>query len=134
MMIHELQHRLDQDPNLNSISVLGVDPGTMSTGLQRHAPWFIRVFVFQLLYPLLAWISPPGPARSTEQSASDVLQAAFDSNDVLGEFPKDAYLNGTNVFETSVESRDVTKRRLVWEKSVEFTGLKEDKIVTENYW
>ncbi|PVH99860.1 putative short-chain dehydrogenase [Periconia macrospinosa] len=134
MMMHELQRRLNRDPTLHDICVLGVDPGTMSTSLQRKAPWFIRVFVLQILYPLLAWLRPPGPARSTEQSASDILQAAFDSNDVLGEFPKDVYLDGTNVLETSVESRDVRKCRLVWEKSAEITGIKEDKMVPRHYY
>lgn len=53
---------------------------------------------------------------------------------MLGEFPKDVYLDGTNVLETSVESRDMRKSRLVWEKSAEITGIKDDKMVPENYW
>lgn len=72
MMMHELQRHLNRDHTLHNISVSGVDPGTMSTGLQRKAPWFICVFVLQILYPLLAWFRPPGPVRSTEQSASNL--------------------------------------------------------------
>src|SRR5207248_604197 len=43
MMMHELQHRMNTDPQLKNVCILGVDPGAMSTGLQRHASWFIRV-------------------------------------------------------------------------------------------
>jgi NAD(P)-dependent dehydrogenase (short-subunit alcohol dehydrogenase family) len=132
MMVHELQRRMDQDPALKNVSILGVDPGTMSTGLQRQASWFIRVFIFQFLYPLLAWLKPPGPARSTEQSASDVLQAAFDSNDVLGEYPKDVYMDGTKRVEPSTESQDVKKRALVWKQTVEMADLKQNDTILTN--
>ncbi|KAF2730930.1 putative short-chain dehydrogenase [Polyplosphaeria fusca] len=133
MMVHELQQRMTHEPVLKNISVLGVDPGTMSTGMQRQASWFIRVFIFRLLYPLLAWIRPPGPARSTGQSASDVLQAAFDSNETLGEFPRDVYLDGTRLFEPSAESKDVKKRALVWKQTVEMAGLKPNDTILKSY-
>jgi hypothetical protein len=132
MMIHELQRRMDQDPSLNNVSILGVDPGTMRTGLQRHASWFIRVFIFQFLYPLLAWLKPPGPTRSTEQSASDIMGAAFDTNDVLGQFPKALYLDGTKLIEPSAESQDLRKMALVWNQTVKMTGLKREETLLAN--
>ena len=45
---------MDKDPILKNVSILGVDPGTMSTGLQRKAPWFIRILLFQIIYPIVA--------------------------------------------------------------------------------
>ncbi|KAL2287129.1 hypothetical protein FJTKL_06130 [Diaporthe vaccinii] len=51
MMMHSPQGRLNQDPALNKICILGVDPGTMSTGLQRHSAFFIRVVLFGLVSP-----------------------------------------------------------------------------------
>ena len=79
MTIHELQRRMNHDPVLNKVCILGVDPGTMSTGLQRHASWLIRVLLFQLIYPIIALFMPNGLVRSTHKSASQVLHAAFDS-------------------------------------------------------
>lgn len=124
MMVHSLQGRLDRDPNLGKICVLGVDPGTMSTGLQRHAAWLIRVLLFRIIYPIVAWLSPNGPVRTTERSAGDIVRAAFDHGPGLGEEPKGVYLDGTEPLETSEESRDTQKRRWVWEESLRLTGLK----------
>lgn len=127
MMLHELQSRLSRDAAMKKICVLGVDPGTMSTGLQRRAPWFIRVFVLRILYPLLAWFRP-GLLRTKGRSAADVLRAAFECGDVLGEVPKGmgVYLDGGEVREMSGEARDVGKRAWVWEGSVRITGLRDD--------
>lgn len=129
MMIHELQRRLDRDPALSNISILGVDPGTMMTGITRHAPWVIRVLLFQIIYPIIAWLMPNGPVRATRKSASDVLRAAFDSDAVLGQFPKDLYFDGTEPMETSAESKDAQKRDLVWKASVRYADLKQGETV-----
>ncbi|KAH6659052.1 putative short-chain dehydrogenase [Truncatella angustata] len=122
---HELQRRLDHDPTLKNICILGVDPGTMITGLQRTAPWFIRVIIFQIIYPIIATLMPNGPVRSTQKSASHVLGAVFDSNPEWGEYPKDRYFNGAEPFETSTESRDVKKAQLVWKVSARLAHLVE---------
>lgn len=71
--MYELQRRLNRDPNLRDICILGVDPGTMSTGLQRLAPWFIRVVLFQAVIPLLAWLMPNGGVWTTQKSVFHVL-------------------------------------------------------------
>lgn len=127
MMIHSLQQRLDRDPRLRKICVLGVDPGTMSTGLQRHAGWLIRVLLFRVIYPFVAWLRPDGPVRTTERSARDVVRAAFDHGPELGEEPKGVYLDGAVPRETGQECRDVQKRDWVWKESVRLTGLKKDE-------
>ncbi|ROV92427.1 hypothetical protein VPNG_09606 [Cytospora leucostoma] len=133
MLIHELQRRLDRDPALSNISVLGVDPGAMSTGMPRLASWFIRVLLFQIIFPIVAYLAPNGPIRTTQKSASHVLQAAFDSGPALGEFPKDRYLDGTEPRETSAESRDPQKRDLVWKTSVHLAQLKEGETALVNW-
>lgn len=133
MLIHELQRRLDRDPVLGNISILGVDPGSMSTNLQRHAPWFIRVVIFKVIFPIVAYLAPNGPIRTTQKSASHILQAAFDSGPALGEFPKDKYLDGTEPRETSAESNDSKKRDLVWKTSVRLAQLKEGETILADW-
>ncbi|KAI1877523.1 hypothetical protein JX265_003531 [Neoarthrinium moseri] len=127
MFQHELQRRLDRDPALTRICILGVDPGTMITGLPRHAPWFIRVLIFQIVFPIIAALMPNGPVRSTRKSASHVVSAALDSTPELGEYPKDRYLNDLEPFETSAESRDLKKAELVWKESVRLAQLKREE-------
>ncbi|KAK3689099.1 putative short-chain dehydrogenase [Podospora appendiculata] len=139
MMIGELQRRLDTDPVLSKISILGVDPGTMPTNIARHSPWFIRILMFQILFPLVArvamWRDPTGnPAyRTPDKSAADVLMAAMDNNPVLGERPKGLYLNGSEICETSVEAKDPKKREIVWRDSVRYANLKEGETVLANW-
>ncbi|KAK7985764.1 short-chain dehydrogenase, partial [Apiospora saccharicola] len=81
MMMHELQRRLHADPQLNAISVYGVDPGSMPSNLVRRGPWAMRVLLFQIIMPLFAGLmvrlSPNGPLRTPQKSAKDVLAAAF---------------------------------------------------------
>jgi len=132
MMMHELQHRMDQDPTLKNVCILGVDPGTMSTSLTRHASWVFR-FIFHVIVSLLIFFMPDGPMRTTQKSASHILQAAFDSNQVMGQSPKDVYLDGVDLSETSDESGDVRKRDLLWKESVRYTGLKKGETVLQRW-
>ncbi|KAH7304288.1 putative short-chain dehydrogenase [Stachybotrys elegans] len=133
MMQHELQARLKADPTLANISVLGVDPGTMVTGLTRLAPWFIRVLIFKIIYPfLLRVMSNSAPARPTSQSATDVLEATFGAGEG-GQLPQDQYLDGRTPIQTSKEARDIEKRQLVWRETVKLVGLKEGETVLKNW-
>ncbi|RYP21125.1 hypothetical protein DL765_002414 [Monosporascus sp. GIB2] len=132
MMQHELQARLNADPTLSNICILGVDPGMMVSGMQRLAPWVIRVLLFKIIYTALLWLIPKnGPARPTSRSAADVLEAAFGTEG--GELPKDKYFDGRSPFETSEESRDTEKRKLVWKETVKLAGLKEGETVLTNW-
>ncbi|POS76989.1 hypothetical protein DHEL01_v204608, partial [Diaporthe helianthi] len=133
MMMHSLQARLNRDPALNKICILTVDPGTMSTGLQRHSAFFIRVVLFRVIFPLIAWLNPQGGIRTTERSAGDVVRAAFDIGPGLSEGPKDVYLDGDKPVETGVESQDVQKRDWVWQESVRLAGLKEGDTSLANW-
>lgn len=134
MFQHELQRRLGLDAALRDVSVLGVDPGTMVSGLQRLAPWFIRVVLFKVVYPFVLWLKPEGgPVRSPARSAGDVLEAAVGAVGVEGGLPKDLYFDGRVPLETSAESRDVEKRKLVWAETVRYAGLKEGDTVLGNW-
>ncbi|CAG8983802.1 hypothetical protein HYALB_00006768 [Hymenoscyphus albidus] len=116
MMMHELQRRVDQDPNLKNISLLGV-----------------RVLIFQIIRPLLCLLMPNGPYRTTQKSASHVLRATVDSDQVMGLLPKDLYFNGLELMETSDESRDPVKRDMVWKQSIRYAGLKEGETILGNW-
>lgn len=129
MMQHEPQARLDADPqSLGNVCVLGLDPGTMISGLQRLAPWFIRVLLFRWVYPLILYLKPDGgPIRPTSRSASDALELVFGAGyGESGELPKDKYFNGRTPMETSQESRDPFKRELVWGETAKLAALKVD--------
>ncbi|KAG6354851.1 hypothetical protein INS49_003932 [Diaporthe citri] len=116
MMVHELQDRMSRDASLGNICVLAVDPGYMSTGLQRYAPWLVRVLI-SILFPLGAWLIPGGPIRIPDTSARHVLRAAFESDGGMVEFPKGLYFDGDKLESTSDESRDAHKRDMVWKAS-----------------
>lgn len=125
MMMHEIQHRLDQQTELNRICVLTVDPGYMSTGLQRTVPWLARLIIFDILFTIIVWLFPNGPIRRPKTSASHILRAAFDSDPGLGELPKALFFEGAKKAATSSESRDLRKRKLVWRESVKLTHVKD---------
>ncbi|KAI1747596.1 putative short-chain dehydrogenase [Xylaria castorea] len=133
MMMLNLQRRMSQDVALSQVCILAVDPGYMSTGLQRHAHWFVRVVIFQILFPISAWLVPGGPIRSPNTSASHVLRAAFDSGPGIGELPKGLYFDGIEPAETSMESRDTSKQDWVWKGSVNLTNLRQGDTVLGNW-
>ncbi|KAK8098748.1 uncharacterized protein PG998_011989 [Apiospora kogelbergensis] len=122
MMQHELQARLDADPALSKLCVVGVDPGAMATGMQRLAPAILPGG-----FPLILYLSPgKAPIRPTSQPAGEVLEAAFAAEDG-GEPPKDMYFVEKRPKDTSEESRDAAKRALVWKETVKLAGLEESE-------
>lgn len=125
MMVHELQRRLDRanPPTKTNVCVVGVDPGRMSTGLARQAPWFIRVLIMRVLFPLLALLWPRGNVRRPATSAAHVLEAALGGG---GKRPGGGwYFNGLAPWETSAEARNPVKRDWVWKESVRCARLEE---------
>ncbi|KAI0484130.1 putative short-chain dehydrogenase [Xylariaceae sp. FL0804] len=91
MMIPELQRRIDRDPVLENIAVLGIDPGSTPTGIFRRGDWRITglwTYIMPWLVVVLTWLWPNGTYRTTKKSAGDIMRAAFDSDAVLGEQPK----------------------------------------------
>lgn len=132
MMQHELQARLLGVAS--RICVLGVDPGTMSSGMTRLAPWFIRVLLFQIIYPLMLFFNPGTNAvRAPARSAGDVLEAAFGAVGEDGGPPRDMYFDGRVPAETGEESRDAGKRRFVWAETAKLAGLRDGETVLANW-
>lgn len=130
MMMYELQWRMDKEAALKNIRVLGVDPGSMISGLQRLAPWVIRVLIFKVIYPVLLYLHPNnGHIRPTKHAASDVLEVAFGSR----ESQKHVYFEGRQPFETSDEARDGQERNLVWKETVKYAQLKEGDTILSNW-
>lgn len=86
--------------------------------------------MFKIVYPLILYLHPNGPVRSTSRSASNILAVAFGSD--AGEYPKDMYFSGVEPLETSTESRDVQKYNLVWIGTVKLTSLKQEETILEN--
>lgn len=121
----ELQHRLDSDPNLNKISVLGVDPGMMPTTITVGTlNWLIRL-IFSVVARFVSMISPNGFLRLPNKSAGDVLAAAFGTASPIGQRPKGLYFNGNEPKEISNEAKDTEKRASVWRASVQYAKLRE---------
>ncbi|KAI1076803.1 hypothetical protein F5B20DRAFT_311828 [Whalleya microplaca] len=125
MMVRELQSRLDADQSLKGISVVGIDPGTMNTGIVRHGNWFTRLFTFPLIIGPLSYLMglfQSNPAiRTTTKSANDLLKATFEAGQRL----RGAYLDGTDLTGLSREAADTTKSKMVWRHSVKYTNLTE---------
>lgn len=123
----ELQERLRNDPVLGKITTIGVDPGTMSTGIARNSGWFVRIIVHRVLIATLAriftlfWPSSNNALRTPARSAVDVVAAALTEDWGAGGL----YLNGSEVSEVSEEARNPDKRTMVWRDSVRYTRLSE---------
>ncbi|KAH9890719.1 putative short-chain dehydrogenase [Xylariomycetidae sp. FL2044] len=123
MMIPELQRRLDSDPELRGISILGVDPGTMPTRITVGTLSLPTKLIFHIVARIAVFFSPNGIMRTPSKSAGDVLSAALVTSAPFGEKPKGLYLNGSELQEISQEAKDANKRTGLWKASIEYTGL-----------
>ena len=126
------------DPSLNNISVLVVDPAAMATGIVRRSPWFVRVVVFGVIAgvfgALCVRLFPNGTWRTPQKSARDVLAAAFDSAPApLTDRPKSLYLNGSEPGQYNPEAKDPEKGRIIWEGSLQFSGLQHNETILRGW-
>lgn len=115
----ELQRRLDSDPALHNISILGVDPGMMPTKITTGPLSLLGQLVIFVLSHIASRVWP-SVVRLPHKSARDVVAAAFGTDPPLSERPKGLYLNGTEKKHISAETRDPEKRA-----SVRHAGLRE---------
>ncbi|KAI1296328.1 hypothetical protein F5Y03DRAFT_398855 [Xylaria venustula] len=131
MSIAELQRRLDADPVLQGMSIVGIDPGHMPTGIVRHSNWVKRNVVspifMTLVAQLMVWFQANPHFRTTAKSAHDVIAAAFETGPRL----RGKYLDGTKLSKVSSEAADTLKQKMAWRESVRLTGLtqKDTKLV-----
>lgn len=135
----ELQRRLDKDPNLNNVSVLGIDPGLVNTGIvRRSGSWFLRVLLWRLLLPAIAavliYFTPNGPIRPVKKSADDIVAAALMSGpSPLSPRPKGLYLNGSDLGARNPEAKDPAKTVMLWRDTLRYTQLKDGETCLKNW-
>ncbi|TGJ81186.1 hypothetical protein E0Z10_g7583 [Xylaria hypoxylon] len=126
MMIAELQQRLDSDPALQGVSIVGVDPGHMSTGIMRHGNWMTRnvaPIIMSLIAQLTVVFQTNPHFRTTAKSAGDLMAAAFE----VGPRLRGKYLDGSELSRVSPEAADTKKREMVWRESVRLAHLKQQE-------
>lgn len=127
---HELQHRLNTDPLLHNISILGLDPGWVTTSISRNNPPTIKAIMatFQYLAPLFNLVWPNHFLRTARKTGDDLVRVCF--ADSFGEFPKAVYVDGAEVGgRVNGEVSDVGKRGELWEGSLRFAGVGEGDTV-----
>lgn len=129
----ELQRRLDSDPRLSGISVLGVDPGMMPTKITTGGLGTVIAAILTIVIHISSWLSPNGMFRLPGKSADDVLAAALDTGAPFGEKFKGLYMNGSQPKEFSLEAKDGEKRSTVWKASVQLARLKLAETVLEDW-
>ncbi|KAI1176640.1 NAD(P)-binding protein [Nemania sp. FL0916] len=124
MMIGELQQRLDRDPLLKGIIILGIDPGWMATSISRRHPMYSVVsIVMPWVAGLMSWLQPSGMYRTPNKSAKDVVAAALGIGPMSGTSVKGEYFKGLARTGVSAEAQDPEKRRMVWKGSIKYAGL-----------
>ena len=130
----ELDKRLASDPVLSSITVIGLDPGGMSSDLGRRGDFVFRVVKMKWLMPVAGAINtyfdPNGPLRTSSKSAGDVLRACFDIDVASNEH---LYLNGTDKIEVAKDAQDVEKRKSLWKYGVEAAAIKAGDTVLKDW-
>ncbi|KAF4911612.1 Short-chain dehydrogenase TIC 32 [Colletotrichum viniferum] len=126
MSVGELEKRLAADPALKGVTSIGIDPGTMGTGMLRRSHWLIRNFPRWILIAAVTktreyfWPGSTGPMRTVHVSARDIMEAGMnDQGNVAG----GAYLDGTQPVEVSAEASDLEKRQILWRDSVGYVKL-----------
>ncbi|KAG8529416.1 uncharacterized protein KY384_006053 [Bacidia gigantensis] len=74
--------------------------------------------------------SKPGKDEEGDDynAATDVLEASFDEAKI-GKYPKAIYLNGNAKVQSSPETRDEQKQRLLWSESVKLAGIQQEETV-----
>lgn len=135
MFMYELAARMGADPNLRNISVVGLDPGGMSTGLLRRNSWVVAK-VFPVIGPSLMGVAqhfkPNGMFRTAAKSARDALSLCFEV-DVAGDRPAVVYMNGSERSDTSAECKDEAKRTALWRESIRWAGVQAEDTELERW-
>lgn len=133
---YELQRRLDADPSLHNISVLGHDPGWVGgTGMVRNVPWKVKITLGIIIWALGYIVAPfsSNPLiRTASANGNFLLMACFDTA-VFGDRPKAKYLNGAVVGTTPPLANDEVKQKELWKGSLDLAGVKDGDTVLKNW-
>jgi NAD(P)-dependent dehydrogenase (short-subunit alcohol dehydrogenase family) len=122
---YEFQRRLDADPRLSKIAVLGHDPGWVGgTDISRTSnvfvQFFLKVIVRGLAYVFTLFSNPL--MRTAAKNGNDLLGVCFDDQ-AFGEFPKAKYINGSVLHTTPEETKDERRQEEVWKESLKFAKV-----------
>lgn len=132
---YELQRRLDADPELSNISVLGLDPGWVgATGIFRdHSPG-IKIFmgIMRIFAAVLALISSNPLLRTPSRVGKDMLRVCFDKK-AFGEYPKALYVNGSVLSVTPEYANDEAKQKELWEGSLKLAKIRGGDTVLKHW-
>lgn len=124
---YEFQRRLDADPMLSKIAVLGHDPGWVGgTGISRNSIFLVQIFLKVVVWALgyvFALFSSNPLMRTAAKNGDDLLRVCFDDS-AFGEFPKAKYINGSVLHTTPKEAEDKSRQAEVWKESLKFAKVK----------
>ncbi|KAI0134481.1 hypothetical protein BJ170DRAFT_591456 [Xylariales sp. AK1849] len=127
----DLARRISADPSLSHISVVGLDPGAMPSGLGQHAPMMLKTIfkvVMPLVNPVMGMLQPNGTLRTTAKSAADTIRACFDTK-TLGQRPNGVYMDGSKVGDVGAEAKDQGNCERLWRESLGWAGVVEGDTV-----
>ena len=123
-------------PKLSKVSILASDPAAVGgTNLFRNFPLWLYLVLNYVLVPVqIFWtyLFRNGRFRTKDQVGRDLIFACFDEK-TLGKAPGAKYLDGTDVKDSSPESHDERKQRVLWDGCLELarSGLEDDVLVGE---
>ncbi|KAK0108672.1 hypothetical protein ONS95_003464 [Cadophora gregata] len=133
--MHELQRRINTDPSLSNISIIGHDPGWIgATNLTRNGDPTVKIsFACIKFVARFAWIFSSNPMlRTPERNGGYLLTLCFDRTK-FGEFPKALYVDGGVLYKTVPEANDEGLQKRLWKESLGFVGVKEGETVLRDW-
>ncbi|KAH7400454.1 hypothetical protein BKA64DRAFT_671880 [Cadophora sp. MPI-SDFR-AT-0126] len=133
--MYELQRRINSDPSLSAISILGHDPGWIgATDLVRNGATTVKIaFSFIKFLALFAWIFSSNPMlRTPELNGAYLLTLCFD-REKFGEYPKALYVDGGVLYKTVPEANDEALQKRLWKESLGFVGVREGETVLKDW-
>jgi hypothetical protein len=91
----DLDSPLHSDPVLSNISLLGLDPGWVTTNIARNSSTLVTCITrsFRFLAPLFKYLWPNHYLRMTAKTGDDLVRVCFDGKK-FSEFPKALYVDG----------------------------------------
>ncbi|KAH5246005.1 hypothetical protein HBI71_182810 [Parastagonospora nodorum] len=130
MVAYELNRRLKQNKDTESIRVVTIDPQNLidsKTFMRSHVPMFIKVLmtIGSWLLPLLRLFQPA--LASVQQAAKPVVDLAV-ADEYAGQ---EGYFEGNAKVGSSFYSLIESVQGMLWAKSVEWCGLRAEDSVIE---
>lgn len=112
---------------MGKVNAIAMDPGSLtnSRALRTNttwALWFLQRFILQPFQPLLHWLNP------TMRGVAEVGPVLMDLAVQKIHPGERGYFEFNVKTESSPYSQDETKQDLIWEKTLQWTGLAQEEI------